>query len=470
VWAAVESKDEAEESARVEPGFPAPGVLVLPDVGSLPYQIAVFKEDVKSRHIPHGVFFTLNGQVQGAVSADFVTRRLKFDYLSGHLLISVDCTAMNEQVREDFFMASRDRVRQDDVYHEIVDKLTAELRDHPGLRELNAQRRKRQLDKALSNEQATIDVLQDLINKDPALAGLFGGGDRLVTSTGPGEASPFEGRRFPTYFRIKGGLVKPCPTNRTPRIEFETDAANDYFTRADSPGSFVVEPPKVYAGYRLWNGRFMLRLQPPADALPGEVIPVEIRVTDIQREIQGGPFICRFDLRVEAPAKDASPKPPGQPHQPRQPSPNGKAAPSLGMPHIIEVTREEWREQKPEEFDELTALRIKESDDGGFDLYVNMDNTFLVTELVRGRRSEDKPLVRYWFKYGLALCALAMLQDVHKPQAAKVRSGTRTNGSEAIATNDYQDPETIGRFCDGLARVVIPIIRNLHSVEVEPPA
>jgi hypothetical protein len=233
---------------------------------------------------------------------------------------------------------------------------------------------------------------------------------------------------------------------------------------------FTVEPSGAHAGYRLWNGRFVLRVHPPVGARPGDVIPVEIRVSDVQREIRGGPFICNFQLRVEVPAMDEEPKPHSLEPKPRQPSPNGSATPSLAMPHIIEVTREQWAEQEPEEFDELTALRIKDADDGSFDFYVNMDNGFFLTELVRGRRSEDKPLVKYWFKYGLALCALAMLQDVHKSQGAKAQSSARTNGTVAIASKEHEDPKVIGHFCDGLARVIIPIIRSLHdSVRAETP-
>jgi hypothetical protein len=59
----------------------------------------VFKEDVNPRHFPHGVFFTMNGQVHGELPADFITRSLKFDYLRDNLLVSIDCTAMDNAVR-----------------------------------------------------------------------------------------------------------------------------------------------------------------------------------------------------------------------------------------------------------------------------------------------------------------------------------------------------------------------------------
>ena len=94
---------------------------------------------MKSRHIPHGVFFTVNGQVHGQLPADYVTRQLKYDYLSGSILVSVDCTSMEGSVQEDFFMASRDRIRQNEVYDEIVEQLKDDLVHHEGLRMANAQ-------------------------------------------------------------------------------------------------------------------------------------------------------------------------------------------------------------------------------------------------------------------------------------------------------------------------------------------
>ena len=55
--------------------------------------------------MPHGVSFIVNGQVHGSLPPDFVKRKLKFDYLDDRrrpLLVTVDCTAMDARVREDF--------------------------------------------------------------------------------------------------------------------------------------------------------------------------------------------------------------------------------------------------------------------------------------------------------------------------------------------------------------------------------
>ena len=112
-------------------------------------------------------------------------------------------------------MASRDRTRRNELHDEIAQCLQEELKNHPGLKELNSLRRKRELEKVLTSEEKAIDLFQDLIKTDPSLAGLFGAGEQLVTSTGPGDPISYRGKQFPTFFRLskepKGGLVKSCP-------------------------------------------------------------------------------------------------------------------------------------------------------------------------------------------------------------------------------------------------------------------
>ena len=54
---------------------------------------------------------------------------------------------------------------------------------------------------------------------------------------------PFEGQRFPSYFKFKDKdygteLCRNCHINMRFRIAFETDAANDYLTRNIDPGKF----------------------------------------------------------------------------------------------------------------------------------------------------------------------------------------------------------------------------------------
>lgn len=449
VWATVGAA--SSEDSKVEPGFPASADLRLLEVGHLPYRIAVFQDTINYRHVPHGVFFTVNGQVHGSLPSDFVARTLKFDYLKDHLLVSVDCTSMDAQVREDFFLASRDRVRKNDTYEEIVEKLKEALRDHPGLRELNAARRKKQIDEAISDDKETTNLFNELLKADPLLATLFGVGDRLITSTGPGASPPFVGRKFPSYFRLTkspaGGLEKHCPVNRTSCVEFETDATNDYFTRIDSSGTITTDPPNIVEHSRLWNGRFTMNVRVPWNAKPGDRFPVVVTVEDIEVQARGRPFVSKFVVIAE---KEADPPTGGgrSNGSRRNPQNSTKKAPGLAPPEVHEVERE----------DPNISLEVKHDEAGNPEFFVNLRNTYLVNELVRAK-TEDHALVKFWFKYGLALCALGMMQE-QKRLAEGKEEPTEDDAEEGEEAQD--DLKRINSACNGLARVIIPIVRVLY--------
>jgi len=454
VWSSVASSPDDPERTKVEAGFPAFGELNLRGIGKLPYRIGVFKEEMDSRRIPHGVFFTINGQVHGSLPADFVTRHLKFDYLSDHLLVSVDCTQMEDTVREDFFLASRDRVRRNEVYDEVVSGLKDDLREHEGLRELNAQRRRKQIEKAMSDDKETANVFNELLKSDPTLAALFSLGDRLITSIGPGPSEPFIGRQFPTFFRItkepNGGLVKRCPINRTCRVVFETDAVNNYFERVDSRGDITTDPPSIIEHSHLWNGEFTAKFAVPWDLQPGQQAKVKVRVTDVNRESGAGPFVSEFTIIAEPESNDPPPNGGEKSRQTKRPQSNAKtSAPRLAIPEV----REENRPAEP-----YSAMRVVHNDSSGYDFFLNIDNAFLITELTRAK-DDDRPLVKFWFKYGLALCALGMLQEAKRINQAKNDAEGPQNDDSAA---DGDDLKAVSSYCNGIARVIVPVIRALY--------
>ena len=449
IWATIGS-DEVTEDSKVEEGFPGYADLNMTGIGQLPYRLAVFRDSVNTRHIPHGVFFTVNGQVHGGLASDFVSRHLKFDYLKDHLLVSVDCTAMDPTVREDFFMASRDRVRKNEVYEELVERLKEALTDHPGLRQLNAARRRQEIENTLSNEDQTKNLFNELLKSDPMLARLFGSGDRLITKAGPGPEQPYHGKKFPTYFKLTKspaeGLTRSCPINRTCRIEFETDAVNEYFRRADCPGVITVDPPNLIEHQHLWNGRFTAHFRVPWNSIAGNRIDVTVTVEDVQTQARNSPFVSRFTLLAE-PEYEPKPRKPGS--KTPQPTPGlRKPAPVLAIPKL------QWGSYEPQ-----VSLKVRHDDVGEIEYFANEKNAYLVDALVRAKE-EDHQLIKFWFGYGLLLCALGVLKE-QQERAEKKDTEDSANGeeNEGIAGNDLAQ---VSFFCDGIARIIIPMIRTLY--------
>ncbi|MEX2029666.1 MAG: hypothetical protein WD906_01665 [Anaerolineales bacterium] len=449
VWATIGSSDAPSDS-RVEEGFPAYADLDLRGLGNLPYRIAVFREDINPRHVPHGVFFTVNGQVHGSLASDFISRHLKFDYLKDHLLVSIDCTGMDAGIRDDFFMASRDRVRRNEVYDEVVEVMSRVLKDHGGLRKLNAARRKKEIENTLTDEEETRNLFSELLKSDPMLARLFGLGDRLFTKAGPGPEVPFRGKRFPSYFRLAKapaeGLAKSCPINLTCRLEFETDAVNDYFERADSPGSIRVDPPNLVEHSNLWNGRFAALFRVPWDAKPGDRFEVAVTVEDAETQLHGKPFVAQFTLVAE---EESKPRAGGKAANGVRNRPGNKdEAPTLAIPEL------KWKAHD----DVGVSLTISHDEEGRPEYFANSNNAFLMDALVRAKEDEHQ-LVKYWFGYGLLLCALGMQKELQ--QRAERRNAAEETDEDADGAV-VDELKYVSTSCDGIARVIIPMIRTLY--------
>ena len=236
VWSGAEWLEEPQnirvtESSRMEAGFPALATLNLRTIGKLPIRIGVWNGKVKEapRRLPTGVVFLVNGQRHGELRAELVSR-LNLDYIKSHLLVGVDCTQIDRRVAEDLLMPSRDRLRLNEHYEEIREALQQELSNHQGLRDLNAEWRKKQVEDGPTPSSIMTDTMNRIIRDDPGFAHLFGLGDSII-NLGPGISNPYIGRKFPTYFRLRKAprnniLQKCCPINRVVRVEFETDAEN----------------------------------------------------------------------------------------------------------------------------------------------------------------------------------------------------------------------------------------------------
>ena len=447
IWSDIQ-RDLAAGKSKMEEGFPGAASVAPEKLGTLPINVAVWKEEVKPKNVPTGVYFLVNGQVHGSYSKDFISRRLKFDYIGNHMLIAVDCTNMNRVIAEDLLMASRDRLRRNEHYDTLRSELARELRDHEGLKEANARWRQRRRERA-AKEPADVDVVfAELVRRDPTLASLLGIGGRIRTGAGPGLHSKFSGKKFPSYFRLcessRKFLEKKCPLNATVKVEFETDVENSYFRRPVDPGELSIEPTMdLVESSRLWNGKMTFRFRVPWDAKVGDRVKVSASVSDVS---QIEPLSAEFELEA-APLVTKEKTRPGKPNPPRDPKsprPSGSIA-SLSPPRPYEVRKPDWSKHGFE--GPTDAMRVKSGDEGsGYDFYVNIDNAFLIS--ASADHKSDPALLKYWFIWGLTIAAFGMIKNEKDRLAG--------SGEEPAL-------DQISRACDGLSQVIIPIIRALHD-------
>lgn len=434
----VDNKDDVELSDS--------SLLKVNSVGDVKIRVVIIREiadddNNKKKRYPSGIFFVMNGQLHGEESHNYISRKTNLAYVASSMIVIVDCTNLPSRVREDLFMASRDRMRQIDEKVALEDEIIDFIKNHPGIKELNAIRRQRRQQSALSEEE-TAKIIQNLVRSDPALAQLFGKGELIqVPGKDITKKEPFIGNKFPTYFRIhnepKGGLLKHCPKNRPCRIEFETDAANDYFDRIDDPGHIETRGLPQKLSQNLWDGRATLKFGLPNSVSVGDEFSVEVLVNDVSR-IE--PFKSIFKLHVD-PETEPIERPPTPP----------KGAALAAIPNITEVHRPDWGLY---DFDQMSAIKITPGNETGdvLDIAINVDNIYLQNDIAR-RKNMDANLLTYWFKWGLVLLALGMINS-----EKRLKTTEESNSDE----NDKEDMyERIGRACMGIAATLIPVIFHM---------
>jgi len=392
-----------------------------------------------------GVVFTLNGQRHGDISANVVARKVGFDFLADDLLLVVDVTHMPAELREDIWMTSRDRVADVEEKRMIEDEILGFLRDHQGLRELNNQRKQEWVTQQVEEDEP-LDILQELVSEDPALAEVFGVGTklkRIMPTPGAKKPEPFVGKPFPTYFQLRKPMsVKDCPINRPCRLEFITDVVDDYFSRGRDKGALAIQPPGVNNGFSLYQGICTVRIKLPFNSKVGDTYPVTVEVND---STQLGPFVTKIQIRVTSAETSSNG---GGKRRPRGEDDNN----GVNFPKIWEITRDKWDGFK---FDDYSGLVFKGGVNGApLEAYVNMDNRYLQHEKVKAKDESEQKLLNYYYKYGLTILALGLVHE-----ALRVANHS-TNGSNGkISTRDAC--EQVNPILGGLASVVIPVVRRL---------
>ena len=224
------------------------------------YDLKKSKKVIQDRYFKNNmaVMFSLNGQVHGHYTSEFITRSLKLNLLKNHLLIHVDCTNMKYEFRKELFMASRDRLKGGDEVNYIRSFLATQLSKSDGRLAEIEKRRKQAVN--IDTSSKTSDLLKSFTKDLPLnsdLMKLLNDTFKLDTkkekkskqekkpSKKEKEETPFKPERFPSMFKINAkndGVqeVAKIPLNGEKTIKFSTDVENDYFDRTDEPGELQI--------------------------------------------------------------------------------------------------------------------------------------------------------------------------------------------------------------------------------------
>lgn len=221
------------------------------------YNVRRTKSIIQDRYFKNNmaVLFSLNGQVHGHYTSEFITRSLKMNLLKNHLLIHVDCTGIKYEFRKELFMASRDRLKDGEETQALRHYLATKLGASEGRLSEFEKRRKNTVD--IDTSSSTENLIKNLSQNMPMDSEMMKllsqtykldikkdkkkKGGKPKRSKREKEEKPFNPQRFPTFFNVqKNGssdkTVAKIPLGGEKTIKFDTDVEDEYFNRRDEPG------------------------------------------------------------------------------------------------------------------------------------------------------------------------------------------------------------------------------------------
>lgn len=465
---------DEDKSDNIESNFPSSSDMKI--MGQeMKVLLYAFKKDKREKYTRNeGIIFIVNGQAHGFLPQTFFDKKsVGMSYLSDSILVIVDCSKFTQRTREDLFMNSRDRLRDGvAIRHEIEKQLEELIRNHPGLLALREQRRREEIENKLQDSKPFAEVIENIIKKSPALSKLFLEGVRIKNPFNLVDtkvSTKFMGKRFPSYFRLSKQYPKEnpkiCSINRRYRIQFETDAENEYFNRDREPGQFSIAfNDQVIQDFalNLWNGLATLTVELPSDIKVGDILFFKTEITDNSRiETFYNEFYVRVGEKEEKQSGGGGKRklpPDGNDSEEIRKIPS-----SLDLPTMIELRKNDsnWKEhfhnKEDSRDDDAGALSIKDAGDNGYDFFINMDNVYLQIE-VKGNTKINHRLLEARFKYGMVLVGISLLDYFEKKESEK---------SKTEETNDASIFKKIYQLSKAISPILLPMISSLGDLEIE---
>ena len=462
-----------DRNQNLEPGFPTGHSFVVSGE-QMTAEVYAFKRGVSGSYKKsEGIIFAVNGQTHGSLRQAFFTRRsVGMNRLEDSILVILNCSDISGRSREDLFMNSRDRMERGELLRIIEGELETILKENQLLRALRETRKHEDVATKLEDAEPFREALETILQKSPSLASLFASEGPLSNPFRSIEANnkePFSGKPHPTFFRFRNleygrELERTTPVNMRSRIALETDVVNDYFTRAQLPGSYVLrtvgqeETNGLIPDHRLnlENGVATLNLALPKGATVGESFKYQLFVQD---ETLVWPLTNIFTIAVGPYQKPSG----GQ--EPRDPR-HGEKPQGLAIPTAIPVYEAEWTSQGFDRFSALKAVfdpSYEGEDDkaspGSYTYYINMDNIYLNTELKATKESPD--IVKSRWQFGMVLVGMALLRDDPELEAPD-GAGHENDGKDSITPEDR-----VMQVTRAIAPVLLPMVEHLGTLSDE---
>jgi len=309
------------------------------------------------------VMFSVNGQVHGSYTTEFITRTLKFNLLKDYLLIHVDCTSMILDFREELFMSDRERLKKGDEATQLRDFLGRKLRSSR-LDDINRMRKEsiglesedtneliKSFAKNLPKDSELFKLLQNTLKLEERKKDRKKEEDKKPKEKA--DEKPFNPKRFPTFFKLhkskEGVNAITVPINGEKTVKFDTDVENEYFDRVEEPGDLQLALLKIkrtttdgggdHFGDKKEissllnivksspnNGTIKLTLNPTKEIEVGDELEVKVSLDGAGEPLEEIILV-----------KIAEPEYPKE-HIPKE----EESYENIGLPELIKVTDKEW--------------------------------------------------------------------------------------------------------------------------------
>jgi len=364
-----------------------------------------------SKQQDRAVFFTVNGQVHGDKGLSFIKNRCDKYHISKDTVAFVDFSDLGPAQLTDLFTPARDRLQDKQMAKRLESGMQDLITNDPMLVE-EEQRRRERFTKDKRDEKMG-DLLDELVDRNPALLDFLKDGDRVSGDTsgdGADTRDEYEAPFFPDTLQIiddngelwdveeDGRYEVEAPVDGNGWISFYLNAPDNFFTRDENQGVRIIQPQDVYLSDGLSRGVWTVQLQGLEAAQPGMTLPVQVDVGAEGMESLTAQFNITYVESEEQPDGSATDDDQSWINQ-------------LDFPDIIPVYEDEW-EDHTEPFDADTPVRIA---GGGSDMqiYVNFDAGPIRDFMSRYNfRKTGKEAVKETWKVGVAFYALSTFIEV----------------------------------------------------------
>lgn len=421
------------------------------------------KDDIRRRFFKNGmsVLFSMNGQVHGHYTSEFITRGLKFNLLKDYLLINVDCTKMKYEFRKELFMASRDRLREGDESIELRNYLKKKLSESK-LDDIHKRRKEsigfesedtteliKSFAKNLPKDNDLFKLLQNTLKLEDKKKDQEKTQNKENKPSPPKEEKSFHPERFPSFFRLfhKKEDNKPIlvPVGGEKTLKFETDVEDHYFDRTEEPGELeisvlTIKKNNAVGGTKAGSTKEPSELINIVKSSPNKGI-IKITFNPTTELRQGDEIEVKASLK--GPGNDSHDEiiwlkivdPEGK----KQPTPKVEEdnTDAIGLPELIKVTSEQWATlgEGGIEMGYKTVLFPVGDGDKLEKIYINLDSTVYLEH--RKKLTNEEQIVTAQKKF---------LASVYFHALFLYMITKRKNYTMSVKRNDNEEDITVDEF------------------------